>query len=216
MTAYSTPCLFEADGQKPVLIFNSQAHGISAIDPDNGKVVWEYTKAFDKRSVSSPVIASGLIIGSCGSGGGGNYIVAVRPGTPAKGIEPKLAYEIRKSAPYVPTSVSLGDLLFLWSDAGIVSCVHAPTGEIRWQERVGGGKDSFFGSPICVDGRLYCISSTGTVYVVAASEEFKELGQYPFGELAHTTPSVADGRLYIRTASHVISIGGKTRAVSLK
>jgi len=68
-------------------------------------VVWEYTKAFDKRSVSSQVIASGLIIGSCGSSAGGNYILTVRTGDPAKGKKPEVAYEIRKSAPYVPTSV---------------------------------------------------------------------------------------------------------------
>lgn len=216
VTAYSTPCVFQPEGQKPVVIFNSQAHGISAIDPDNGQVVWEYAKAFDKRSVSSPFIASGLIIGSCGSGGGGNYVVALRPGNAAKGIEPQVAYEIRKSAPYVPTGVAVGDLLFLWSDAGIVSCVHAPSGEIRWQERVGDGKESFFGSPICIDDRLFCISSAGTVFVVAASEQFKELARYSFDELSHTTPAVSDGRLYIRTASHVISIGGKGKPVSLK
>ena len=215
-TAYSTPCLFQPEGQKPLVIFNSQAHGISAIDPENGKVVWEYTKAFDKRSVSSPVIASGLIFGSCGSGAGGNYVVALRPGDPAKGKKPEVAYELRKSAPYVPTSVALGELLFLWSDSGIVSCVHAPSGEIRWQERVGDGKESFFGSPICVDGRLFCVSSTGTVFVVAASEQFKELASYSFGELAHTTPAVSDGRMYIRTASHLMSIGGKNKAISLK
>lgn len=216
VAAYSTPCVFQPEGQKPVLIFNGQAHGISAIDPDNGGVIWEFDKAFDKRSVSSPVIASGLIFGSCGSGAGGNYVVAVRPGNPSKGIKPELAYEIRKSAPYVPTSVAVGDLLFLWGDGGIVTCLHAPSGSIRWQERVGEGKESFFGSPICVDGRLYCISASGDVFVIEASDHFKELAKFSLGELTHTTPAVSDGRMYIRTASHLMSIGGKAKTVSLK
>jgi outer membrane protein assembly factor BamB len=82
-TAYSTPCVYQPKEGKPALIFNSHAHGISALDPDNGKVLWEFASAFDKRSVSSPLVAEGLIIGSCGSGGGGNYVVAVRPGEPA-------------------------------------------------------------------------------------------------------------------------------------
>src|SRR5262249_41092432 len=36
VVAYSTPCLFEPKDGKPALIFNSQSHGISALDPDNG------------------------------------------------------------------------------------------------------------------------------------------------------------------------------------
>jgi len=146
--AYSTPCVFQPKGAKPALIFNSTAHGISAVSPDTGSVIWEFANAFDKRSVSSPVIAGDVIIGSCGSGGGGNYVVAVRPGA-----KPERAYEVRKSAPYVPTSVCVGEWLYLWSDGGIVSRVRAATGEVQWQERAG-EKLNFFSSPLCVDGRL--------------------------------------------------------------
>jgi outer membrane protein assembly factor BamB len=206
VVAYSTPCVYETKNGQPALIFNTQAHGISAIDPDTGNVLWEYAKAFEKRSVSSPVIASGLIIGSCGSGGGGNYAVAVRPGDPTRNKKPELAYEIRKSAPYVPTGIALGELLFLWSDGGIVSCVDAPSGRINWQERVAG---DFFGSPVCVDGRLFCVSTSGDVVVIKASADFQVLARNPLNELTHSTPAVAGGRMYIRTSSHLISIGGR-------
>lgn len=203
--AYSTPCVYEAPGQKPLLIFNSQAHGIGAIDPETGKPVWEYASAFDKRSVSSPIVASGLVIGSCGSGGGGIYAVAVRPGDSATGKKPELAYELRKSAPYVPTGVAVGDLLFLWSDAGILSCLHGATGEVKWQERVGG---NYFASPICVDGRLFNASTSGEMVVVEASGHFRELARNPLGEMTHSTPAVAAGRMYIRTLGHLICVGG--------
>src|SRR5690606_39846406 len=69
-----------------------------------------------------------------------------------------ISFQLKRSAPYVPTSVSVGDLLWLWSDGGILTCMHAPSGEIRYQERVGG---NFFGSPIWVDGRLYAVSTSG-------------------------------------------------------
>jgi outer membrane protein assembly factor BamB len=211
VAAYSTPCVYQAAGQKPALIFNSQAHGVTAIDPDNGKVLWEYDKAFDKRSVSSPIVASGLIIGSCGSGAGGNYVAAVRPG--GNGKKPELAYELRSSAPYVPTGVAVGDLLFLWADSGVVSCLHAPTGEVKWQERAGG---NFFGSPVCVDGRLFCVSTSGEVVVLEAAAKFNVLARYPLGELTHSTPAVAGGRMYVRTAGHLFSIGGKAKEATLR
>jgi outer membrane protein assembly factor BamB len=132
--------------------------------------------------------------------------VAVTPGDAAKDRKPAVAYTIRRSAPYVPTSVCVGDRLFLWSDAGIVSCVQAASGEVKWQERVGG---NYFSSPVWVDGRLFGISTKGEVVVLEASDRFEILARNPLGETTHSTPAVAGGRMYIHTAKHLISVGGR-------
>ena len=203
VVAYSTPCVYEPKNEKPALIFNSQGHGIYAVDPDTGKVVWEYEQAFDKRSVSSPMIAGDIILGSCGSGPGGNFVTAVKAG--ATGRETELAYQVKKSAPYVPTGVVKGNLIWLWSDGGIVTCLDAPTGAIRYQERVDG---NYFGSPVWVDGRLFCVSTTGDVVVLEASDKFNILHRYPLHELCHSTPAVALGRMFVRTEKHLVSLGG--------
>jgi outer membrane protein assembly factor BamB len=205
VVAYSTPCLYEPKNQASALIFESQAHGIYAVDPDSGKVLWEYDKAFDKRTVSSPVIAGDIILGSCGSGGGGNFVTAIRAGDVAAGRKPELAYQIKKSAPYVPTGVAYGDLIWLWGDGGIVTCIQAKTGTIRYQERVGG---NFFGSPVWVDGRLFCVSASGELIVLEASDRFKVLQRYPLNELCHTTPAIALSKMFIRTENHLWSFGG--------
>jgi hypothetical protein len=105
----------------------------------------------------------------------------------------------------VPTSVCVGEWLYLWSDAGIVSRVRATNGEVQWQERVGG---NFFSSPIWVDGRLFGISTAGEVVVVAAGEKFEVLARNPLNEKTHSTPAVAGGRMFIHTSDHLISIGG--------
>ena len=211
VVSFSTPCLYEPKSGKRALIFNSQSHGISALDPDNGKVLWEYDQAFDKRSVSSPLLAGDLILGSCGSGGGGNFVTAVKAGDVRSKRDPELAYQLKKSAPYVPTGIVMGELIWLWSDGGIVTCVSAPTGEIRYQERVGG---NYFGSPVWVDGRLFCVSTTGEVVVLEASDKFKVLHRYPLNELCHTTPAVALGRMFIRTDKHLWSFGGSKAATA--
>jgi outer membrane protein assembly factor BamB len=204
--SYSTPCVYESKNEKPALIFNSQGNGIYAADPDTGKILWEYEQAFDKRSVSSPVIAGNIIFGSCGSGGGGNFVTTIKAGDPTKGRKAELAYQMKKSAPYVPTGVAVGDLVWLWSDGGIVTCLDAPTGAIRYQERV--GADTYFGSPVWVDGRLFCVSTAGELVVLEASDKFNVLHRYPLNELCHTTPAVALGRMFIRTEKHLLSLGG--------
>ncbi len=201
--AYSTPCSrLGADG-KDELIFNSGAHGISAIDPATGATKWELS-VFDKRSVSSPIVAGGLVFGSCGSGNGGNFVVAVQPPA-SETAQPKIAYRIDDSAPYVPTPVEHGGLVFLWSDAGIVSCIRASTGESVWRKRVGG---NYSGSPVCVAGHLYCIAEDGNVVVLAADDDYQLVARNPLGEDSRSTPAVANGRLYLRTYSRLFCLGG--------
>jgi outer membrane protein assembly factor BamB len=207
VVSYSTPCLYEPKSGTRALIVNSQSHGISAMDPGTGKVLWEYDEAFDKRSVSSPLIAGDVILGSCGSGGGGNFVTAIKAGDAATKRAPELAYQLKKSAPYVPTGIVMNDLIWLWSDGGIVTCISAPTGEIRYQERVGG---NYFGSPVWVDGRLFCVSTTGELVVLEASDKFKVLSRYALNELCHSTPAVALGKMFIRTDKHLWSFGGAT------
>ena len=211
VVSYSTPCVYEPKNGKPALIFGSQGHGLYAIEPDTGKVLWDYDQAFDKRTVSSPIIAGNIILGSCGSGGGGSFVTAINAGNAGAGRNPKLAYQIKKSAPYVPTGIAANGLVWFWSDGGIVTCLDAPTGSIHYQERVGG---NYFGSPVWVDGRLFCVSTAGELVVLEASRRFNVLHRYPLNELCHSTPAVALGRMFIHTERHLISLGGATQPLS--
>lgn len=203
--AYSTPCVYRPEGGLAQLIFTSTAHGVASIDPATGKVNWEAGDVFPLRVVSSPVIVGDLILGTCGTGGRGRSIVAVRPPAGGSGAKAQVAWEIRKDAPYVPTGVTRGDLVFVWSERGVVQCLRAATGKVVWRERVGG---NYFGSPVRVGDRLYCISMQGDVVVLAAAEQFKLLAKNPLGERSQATPAVAGGWMYLRTTSHLISIGG--------
>jgi outer membrane protein assembly factor BamB len=106
----------------------------------------------------------------------------------------------------VVTPVAKGNLLFLWTDSGIVSCLDAPSGKTLWQHRVGG---KFFGSPVRVRDRLYCMSREGQVVVLAAGDKYELLGQMDLGELSESTPAVADGVMYLRTESQLMAIGKK-------
>jgi hypothetical protein len=54
---------------------------------------------------------------------------------------------------------------------------------------------NYFGSPVCVDGRLFCVSTKGKVVVVDASDQFHLLTRNPLGEVTHSTPAVVGGRM---------------------
>lgn len=200
-TSYSVPCIHRrADGQDEIVCC-STAEGFFALNPKTGEENWS-AKVFDKRTVSSPFFAGETLFGTTGSGGGGNYVVAL-----STKDKPAVAWEVRKEAPYVPSPVVRGDLVFLWSDKGIVTCVNLTDGKTVWQKRVTG---NYSGSPIRVHDKIFCISEEGEVVVVAAEKEFRELGRMNLGEPSRSTPSASGGRLYLRTYSHLISVGGKS------
>ena len=206
LAAYSTPCLHRRDGVPEELIFTSTTHGITAVDPATGKINWEIDDVFRNRCVGSPISAAGLVIAGFGNGSRGTRYVAVRPGSRSRDLEPAIAYDVTKSVPLAPTPLAIGDNLFLWADDGVVTCIKAPAGEVIWRQRVGG---AFYGSPVCVDNRLYCIAKDGEVVVLAASEKFELLARVPLGEPSYATPAVSGGVMYLRTRWQLFSLGGR-------
>jgi outer membrane protein assembly factor BamB len=204
----STPCVFRPKEGPEQLVFTSWAHGMTGINPADGSVVWEAPGAFDARTVGSPVAANdaGLVVGACGEGGRGNYLIAIRPPT-SPGGKAEVAYKIPKNAPYVPTPVVKGDRLFFVADGGIATCANATTGETIWQERVPGG--AFFGSPVISGDKLFALSKRGNLIALSATDQFKLLANNELGDKSDATPAISNGRMYVRTYGHLLSVGGK-------
>lgn len=205
LAGYSTPCL-RHNGTAMELVFSGTAHGMTGVDLKTGKVNWELAGILRTRVVGSPQLYRDLIFGSHGAGLSAQQFVAVR--APEKGgvAKPEVAYNVYQSPPLVPSCLVKDDLLFLWTDGGIVSCLNAATGERYWRERVGG---SFYSSPVWVDGRLYCTSKSGDVVVLSAGKQFELLAKNPLGEKCFAVPAISQGVMYQRTQRRLISIGGK-------
>lgn len=202
--AYATPLVYAPKGGAEEAIFASTAHGITSLNPKTGEVNWEVPNVVGVRCVASPILANGLIIATAGQGDGVKQTVAVRPAS--KTGKAELAYKLPRGLAYVPTPIAWGDRVYFFGDGGIVTCIKPESGETVWQERLDG---RFFGSPVCVNGRLYAMSVKGDLFVLQTGDQFKQLAMIPLGEASHATPTVADGVMYLRTQSHLISVGGK-------
>lgn len=202
----STPCLYPSGDGDGWLIFSSRAHGVTAVDPASGAVVWEAAETLPTRATSSPVVAGDLIVATCGQGGNGIRLVAVRP--PGEGSpEARVSYALTgRLVPNVPTPIAVGEWLFLFHDQGLVTCIESRTGTVLWSEKPGG---RFFGSPVLVDGRLYCINTSGQVVVLSAGATYERLAVNDLGEASQATPAVAEGRMFLRTLSHLWCIAAE-------
>lgn len=202
-TSFSTPCVLDPGAKEKLLLVASNANGLAAIDASSGRVAWQTAEHdLPQRCVASPIVADGLVFVSCGQGGNGLHLLAVRPPTEAE--DAREVYRLKQGVPQVPTAVAAGDLVFLWHDGGTVTCIDAPTGKQHWRQRVSG---DCHGSPIRVGDRIFCVSLDGEVIVLAAEPEFKLLAHNSLGEPSRATPAVANDRMYIRTESSLVCVG---------
>ena len=201
---YSVPCVYtDANGREQIISYDS-ADGFFGLDPETGKQNWAVFP-FEMRTVASTLIADGLVIGSNGSGGGGNYLVAIRPDATSPTKAPEQVYTLQKSN-YVPSPIAVNGLLFFFTDKGIGNCVDLQTGKLHWSERLSAG---FSGSPVATSKSIYVMDEDGMVFVIAPSTQFNLLGKHPLGEPSRSTPAIGDNKIFFRTESQLFCVGNK-------
>jgi outer membrane protein assembly factor BamB len=202
---FSTPCLYRnpATGADE-LIFVSWPIGVTSVDPADGKQLWEI-EAFQtekgERAVASPLVAGDLLLTNCAFTNGPKHLVALRATGPGR-VE--VAWRVDdNSVPHLPSLAAADGLVFALNDAGICITYNLTDGEKLGQRRIGG---NFFGSPVCVDGKVYAVDVDGVVVCLKASPDCEELGRTPLNDLCRSTPAVAGGKLFVRTESHLVCL----------
>jgi len=98
----------------------------------------------------------------------------------------------------------LNDLLFGVCDNGVATCWEAGSGQVVWNERVGGG--DYSASPLAAEGRVYFFSEEGKTTVIAAGREFKKLAENQLDGGFMASAAVAGRALYLRTKTHLYRV----------
>jgi len=193
--SFSTPCHYNSN-----LLFTSQAHGFTLVDSGNGKIIWEFDNIFDARAVTSPIFSGEHVIASCK-----RKLVIIRLDDSLDNNHKNPIYVASKSlSPYVPTPIIQDNLLFIFTDNGNIACIGVDDGELNWKEKPAG---SLYGSPVIVNGFLYCITKKGEVVVISVSNNYQLVSVNSLGDKSYATPAVSENCMYFRTFSYLISIG---------
>jgi len=201
---YGVPCVLKTSDGKSSLICANTVHGYFSVDVDSGNINWTTPDSFSKRVVASPVIAGDLILDTAGSGGGGNYLVAIGLNMDSSATPPEEVYRI-KAASYVPSPIAIGDLLFMFNDKGIVMCHDLATGEEHYRKRIAKG---FSASPVANANHVYCLSENGDVHVIAVDKEFQHHVAASLNDSSRSTPAISGNRIYFRTEGRLLAIDG--------
>lgn len=204
ITSYSTPVISNCGGRACV-VFLSTNHGWLGLDPKNGEEIWSHEDEYTFRSVGSIAENDGVVFATMGSGGAGKQSAALKLNDSGK---PEVMYSlgIKDGLSYVPTPILHDGLLYLWGDNGVVTCRDAATGEEIYKERAGGGQ--FFSSPVLVDDKIYGASRDGLVVVIKTGRAFEKLAENKLDSGINATPAIANGRMFIRTDTHLMSLKG--------
>ncbi|MEA3213748.1 MAG: outer membrane protein assembly factor BamB [Chthoniobacter sp.] len=197
--AFSTPHVFEQDGQPILLSSGAKAH--YAYDPRTGQELWRFADPAHHSAATRPLVGFGMAFIPAGFSQGA--VLAIKLGGHGALEASQLAWQVKKAAPNKPSLLLVGDLLYLFNDGGIASCVEARTGETIWSERLGGNCSA---SPVFADGRIYVGNEEGKVSVLAPGREFKVLAENKFADGFMASPAISGQALYLRTRTNLYRI----------
>ncbi|HEU0121633.1 MAG TPA: PQQ-binding-like beta-propeller repeat protein [Bryobacteraceae bacterium] len=112
-----------------------------------------------------------------------------------------VVWRYQKSLPDVPGVLLYRNVLYMVRNGGIVQTLAPETGELQKQGRLTGALDEYYASPVAGDGKVYMISRNGRVSVLEAGANWGVRSSGDFGEEVFATPAIADGHIWIRTAT---------------
>jgi len=119
----------------------------------------------------------------------------------------EVAWEYDKGTAYVPSPILYGDLLYLMSDKGILTCLDAKTGQVKYE----GGRvpvpATFSASPVAFENKILLTSEDGDTFVIKAGTKHEVLLTNSLGEPVYASPAITNGRLLIRGDKHLYCIG---------
>ena len=201
--AYATARVIEVYG-KPQLVCPSSECTV-AYEPMTGAELWRFHH-LTKLSMNvgaRPIAGHGLLFLNSGNP---NQLMAIKQG--GSGMLPKdaVAWETNRGVPNRPSLVLVGELLFMISDDGVMSCLDAKTGKLHWSERQNG---AYSASPIYADGHIYLANQTGKTIVVKSAKTFEPVATNELKDGCMASPAVSGDAILLRTKTHLYCIGTK-------
>jgi outer membrane protein assembly factor BamB len=193
--SWATPILVKSAAGRDELITAGNEHVI-AYDPRTGKELWRM-KGLESNAVPSPVAGGDVVVLS--SGYPTKVAVAVKAGVSGDVTDSgQVLWKYAKGTAYVPSPIVYRGYVYLLTDKGLVTCLDARTGEVKYE----GGRPpvgtNVMASPVAYDGKLLLVSMDGDAFVLKAGPSFEVMRTNPMGEPIAASPAIAKGRLYIR------------------
>ena len=104
----------------------------------------------------------------------------------------------------MPSPLAAGNLFYMISDSGNLSCFDAKSGKRLFMEKLG---EHHSGSPVLADGHVYLTDDAGITYVLKAGPTFELVSANPLGDKCFSSPAISGGQIFIRTNHALVCVG---------
>lgn len=197
--AFSTPHVVQINGRWEMISLGAKA--AYAYDPLTGKELWRLEERGQHSASTRPVIGHGMIYFPTGFSVG--QLLAVRTGGNGLLPDTHVAWRVKRGVPNKPSILLVDDLIYMIGDTGIASCVDAKSGEMVWQQRIGG---EYSASPVYADGKLWFFSEDGKTTVLKPGRAFEQMAENRLDEGFLASPAISGKAFYLRTRTHLYRI----------
>jgi outer membrane protein assembly factor BamB len=190
---WTSPMLFKSGATTQVLLQSSK--GLAAVEPATGRIVWQYTDG--ASTIPSATVSDGVIyVPSHG-------ITALKP--ELEGQSPKQLWRSGQLRPGTSSPVVVNQRVFTLNDAGVLTCGNAADGNRLWQLRT---KGPYSATPVGAGHLLYCVNEKGVLQVIdIAAPEGAVVSELDLGKTILSTPSIANGAVYVRSDGKLWKLG---------
>ncbi len=202
--SWATPSVLPAPGADELIVNGSTIHGY---DPETGRELWSLGPN-SELVIATPVIGEGVAYVTAGYAPV-KPIYAIRAGSrgaldpaPAAG---HLLWSQERGGAYMPTPLLYRGLLYVVHHNGVLVAYDARSGTAIFKSRFSRG-GTFTASPIAANGKLYVATEEGSIYVLEAGPEYRELAVNDVGEPLLATPAVSEGLLLVRTPRRLLAL----------
>jgi outer membrane protein assembly factor BamB len=136
-----------------------------------------------------------------------NGMLAIRLGGRGDMTTANLRWKYHKSVPQLPSPLVYDHVLYMVNDGGIVTTLNPETGAEMGQGRLKGAIDRYYASPVAADGKIFMLSETGKIAVLAPGGTLEPVVVNDLKDDIYATPAISDGRMYVRTRGWLYCFG---------
>jgi outer membrane protein assembly factor BamB len=199
--SWGTPVIVNTGKRAELIATGTET--VIAYDPATGKELWR-TKGVESNAIPSPVFTREMVVLSAGYPAKVAY--AVRLGASGEVKEADYLWKYTKGTAYVHSPILYGDYVYLMTDKGLLTCLDAKTGAVKYE----GGRvpvpATFTASPVAFGGQILLTSEDGDTFFVKAGPKHEVIRTNTVGEPVYSSPAIADGMIFIRGERHLFAI----------
>lgn len=202
-TTWATPLVVAGEGAPQVVV--SGTNRVVSYDLATGAERWR-AGGLTLNAIPSPVYGDGIVYLTAGFRGSALQAIRVRDASGEVTGAPALVFRHDRDTPYVPSPLLYkGHLYFLKSNSGVLTCLDAKDGSVRFSERLE-AVPNVYASPVGAAGRVYVAGRDGAVAVLAAGPKLEVLATNRLDDGFDASPALVDREIYLRGRKHLYRI----------